>query len=109
MSQALSLSLIISVAVGIHVSLTSPTPTAPKNRRVMGDYPGILYIALLILKVSNLHISRGLLTEIGRITFAFALVLVLLLGPCNDRTLHYFGVRIGFGVPLDRLHTVAEQ
>ncbi|KAF8176309.1 hypothetical protein BJ912DRAFT_930763 [Pholiota molesta] len=52
MSQALYLSLIISVAVGIHVSLTSPTPTAPKNRRVMGDYPGILYIALLILKYS---------------------------------------------------------
>ncbi|KAF8961650.1 hypothetical protein BDZ97DRAFT_1921140 [Flammula alnicola] len=42
--------LILSVAMGIHISLTSPTPTTPKNRRVMGDYPGALFMSILILK-----------------------------------------------------------
>jgi len=49
MSLALAV-LTVSVAVGVHVSLTSPTPTAPKNRRVMGDYPGIVFVAVVILK-----------------------------------------------------------
>lgn len=86
MSQALHLTLIVSVAVGVHISLTSPTPTTPKNRRVIGDYPGILYVAVLILKVSNLEslwYFQGT-TYRGQSAVAFCLCSSTLVGPMQQ-------------------------
>ncbi|KAF9480302.1 hypothetical protein BDN70DRAFT_877814 [Pholiota conissans] len=50
MSQVLLLCLTTCVAFGAHVAMTSPTPPAPKDRRVVRDFPSINSLAILVLK-----------------------------------------------------------
>jgi len=74
---------ILVIGLGIHISLTAPTPPTPKNERRIGDGPvDINWLARVMKASSFLHPKYTKVTNLpqGRV-----------LDVCNHRALHHCG------------------